>query len=256
MDQLGVHIGSSVRVAFPSSGTAPGQSRRFTVVGTTVLPPDFNPRGGLGTGAIFTLAGLVGHSCSSGPGGQACISSSVLSNNGAFLVRAAPGQQGKAAIDALSRAYPAQVNFPQPPTNLVNFGDAVNFPLILGFVVVLFGIGTLLHLLLTSLNRRRRETGLLKSLGMLRRQIAFCVSWQTTTVALIGVVLGVPLGIAAGRAVWSSFASNVGVDTVPVVAVGLLFLVAFGALVVANVLAVVPAFVAARARPASLLRAE
>jgi ABC-type lipoprotein release transport system permease subunit len=256
MDQLGAHVGSTVRVAFPSSGAAPGQSRRFTVVGTTVLPPDFNPRGGLGTGAIFTLAGLVGHSCPSDHGGQACISSSVLSNGGVFLVRSAPGQQGKSAIDALSRAYPSQVNFPQPPTNLVNFGEAVNFPLILGFVVVLFGIGTLLHLLLTSLNRRRRETGLLKSLGMLRRQIAYCVSWQTTTVALIGVALGVPLGIAAGRAVWSAFASNVGVDTVPVVTAGLLFLVALGALVVANLLAVVPAFVAARARPASLLRAE
>jgi ABC-type lipoprotein release transport system permease subunit len=256
MHQLGAHVGSTVTVDFPSSGTGTNQSRRFTVVGTTVLPPDFNPRGGLGTGAIFTLAGFIGHSCPSGPGGPACIASTLLSNNGAFLVRAAPGQQGTAAIDALSRAYPSQVNFPQPPTNLVNFGEAVNFPLILGFVVVLLGVGTLLHHLLTSLNRRRRETGLLKSLGMLRRQIAFCVTWQTTTIAVVGILLGVPLGIAAGRAVWSAFASNVGVDTVPVVTVGLLLLVAFGALVVANVLAVVPAFVAARARPASLLRAE
>jgi ABC-type lipoprotein release transport system permease subunit len=256
MHEVGAHIGSMVTVDFPSSGASSAQSRRFTVVGTTVLPPDFNPRGGLGTGAIFSLAGFVGQRCPSGPSGRACIASQIYTGNGSFLVRAAPGPQGKAAIDTLSREYPAQVNFPQPPTNLVNFGEAVNFPLILGFVVVLFGIATLLHLLLTSLSRRRRETGLLKSLGMLRRQIAFCVSWQTTTIAVIGVVLGVPLGIAAGRAVWSAFASNVGVETVPVVTVGLLALVALGALVVANVLAVVPAVVAARARPASLLRAE
>ena len=256
MQQLGAHVGSTVTVHFPSSGATAGASRRFTVVGTTVLPPDFNPRGGLGTGAILTLAGYDGRGCPSGPAGRACVASAVLSNDGAYLVRAAPGHQGKAAIDALSRAYPSQVNFPQPPTNLVNFGEAVNFPLILGFVVVLFGIATLLHLLLTSLQRRRRETGLLKSLGMLRRQIAYCVSWQTTTVAVIGIVIGVPLGIAAGRAVWSAFSSNVGVDTVPVVEVGLLVLVALGALVVANVLAVVPAVVAARARPASLLRTE
>ena len=257
MRQLGVHIGSTVRVRFPSSGSAPAPSQRFTVVGTTVLPPDFNPRGGLGTGAIFTLAGFIGHTCPSGPAGAACISSAVISNNGAFLVRAAPGPQGKAALAALSRTYSSQVNLPRPPTNLVNFGEAVNFPLILGFVVVLFGIGTLLHLLLTSLNRRRRETGLLKSLGMLRRQVAYCVSWQTTTVALIGIVIGVPVGVAAGRAVWNAFATNLGVVAAPpVVTVGLLVAVALGALVVANVLAVVPAFVAARARPASLLRAE
>ena len=71
MQQLGVHIGSTVRVTFPSSAVGPASSRRFTVVGTTVLPPDFNPRGGLGTGAIFTLAGFVGHGCPSGLGGVA-----------------------------------------------------------------------------------------------------------------------------------------------------------------------------------------
>jgi hypothetical protein len=221
-----------------------------------VLPPDFNPRGGLGTGAIFSLAGFTGHDCrAAGANGKACIVSSVGAS-GAFLVRAAPGPEGKAAIAALGRAYPSEVNLPRPPTNLVNFGESVNFPLILGVVVALLGIGTLLHLLLTSLNRRRRETGLLKSLGMLRRQIAYCVSWQTTTIALIAIALGVPLGIAAGRLVWSAFADNLGVGTQPVVTALEIVGVALGALIVANVLAAVPAFLAARARPASLLRAE
>ncbi len=256
MHQLGAHLGSTVKVTFPSSGSGPGQSRRFTVVGTTVLPPDFNPRGGLGTGAIFTLAGFVGNRCTSGRDGAACISSSVLANNGAFLVRAAPGPQGKAAMAALSRAYASQVNFPQPPTNLVNFGEAVNFPLILGLIVVLFGVATLLHMLLSSLNRRRREMALLKSLGFVRRQIALSVSWQTTTVATIGIVLGIPLGIAVGRVVWDAFASNIGVDATPVVTVWVIAGIAVGTLVVANVLAVGPALVASRAKAASLLKAE
>lgn len=256
MSQLHVHIGSTVRVNLPSSGADRAQSRRFTVVGTTVLPPDFNPRGGLGTGAIFSLEGFTGRRCSSGPSENACLASLLTANGGAFLVRLAPGAQGEATIAALSRAYPYQVNLPRPPTNLVNFGEAVNFPLILGFVLVLFGIGTLLHLLLTSLNRRRRETGLLKSLGMLRRQIAYCVAWQTTTIAVIAIVIGVPLGIAAGRLVWSAFADNLGVDTEPVVAAAKILGVALGALIVANVLALIPAFIAARARPASLLKSE
>jgi hypothetical protein len=256
MQQSHAHIGSTVRVNFPSSGAGPGESRRFTVVGTTVLPPDFNPRGGLGTGAIFSLAGFTGKDCAKDSDPKGCIVKAVSATSGSFLVRAAPGPQGKAALAELSRDHSGALNLPQPPTNLVNFGEAVNFPLILGLVVALFGIGTLLHLLLTSLNRRRRETGLLKSLGMLRRQIAYCVSWQTSTIALIAIALGVPLGIAAGRLVWSTFADSIGVGTQPVVTAAKIVGIALGALIVANVLATIPAFLAARARPASLLRSE
>ncbi len=255
MSELGVHIGSRVHVNFPSADAAPGQDHFFTVVGTTELPADFNS-GALGTGAVFTLAGFLGHGCPAGTGRPACLASSVMNGSGAFLVRRAPGPTGEAALAALGHAYPSQVNIPQPPTNLVNFGEAVNFPLILGLIVALFGIATLLHLLLMSLNRRRRETGLLKSLGMVRRQIISCVSWQTTTIAVIAIVVGIPLGIAAGRLVWSAFANNVGVGTLPVVTVAAVVAVALGTLVVANVLAVVPALLAARERPASLFRSE
>lgn len=254
MKLLGVHIGSKVHVNFPSTDAAAGENHSFTVVGTTELPADFNS-GGLGTGAVFTLAGFLGHGCPAGAGRQACLASSIL-GSGAFLVRTAPGQPGTAALAALGHAYPSQVNLPQPPTNLVNFGEGVNFPLILGLIVALFGIGTLLHLLLTSLNRRRRETGLLKSLGMVRRQIISCVSWQTTTIAIIAIVVGIPLGIAAGRLVWSAFADNVGVGTLPVVTVVAIVAVGLGTLIVANVLAIVPALIAARERPASLFRSE
>ena len=98
--------------------------------------------------------------------------------------------------------------------------------------------------------------GLLKSLGFIRRQIALSVSWQTTTVAAIGIVLGVPLGIAAGRLVWNAFASNLGVVAVPVVTPWVVAAIAVGTLVVANLLAVGPALVASRTRAASLLKAE
>jgi hypothetical protein len=43
-------------------------------------------------------------------------------------------------------------------------------------------------------------------------------AWQTSTVvALIGIALGVPLGIAAGRLVWNDFAANLGVGSDPIV---------------------------------------
>ena len=106
---------------------------------------------------------------------------------------------------------------PTVPTSLVNFGEAVNFPLILGCVMALFGVATLLHLLVVSVVRRRREMGLLKTLGFVNVQVGATVLWQATTVALVGIVIGVPLGIVVGRVVWNAFATNLGV--VPVAAV-------------------------------------
>ncbi len=169
---------------------------------------------------------------------------------------AEPGPAGRAALARLTRAYPSEAYLPAPPTNLVNFGQAVNFPLLFGLVLIVFGVATLLHVLVVSVVRRRREVGLLKALGFVRRQVALSVTWQTTTVALVGIVVGVPLGIVVGRWVWAAFAGSLGVVPVTVIAGWTIVAVAVGALLVANLLAVGPALVAARSRPASLLKAE
>ncbi len=98
--------------------------------------------------------------------------------------------------------------------------------------------------------------GLLKALGFVRRQVAFAVWWQTTTVALIGVLVGVPLGIVVGRAVWTVFAHNLGVLTVTVVLAWTIAAIALATIVIANLLAIGPALVASRSHPADLLKAE
>jgi ABC-type antimicrobial peptide transport system permease subunit len=86
--------------------------------------------------------------------------------------------------------------------------------------------------------------------------VAFAVSWQTTTVAVVGIVAGVPLGTALGRVVWRLFASNLGVPPIPVVTVFAIAAVALGTIVVANLLAIGPALLASRSRAAQLLRSE
>ena len=142
------------------------------------------------------------------------------------------------------------------PSNLVNFGEAVNFPLIVGFVLALFGVATLLHVLVVSVARRRREVGLLKAIGLVRRQIAAVVCWQAATIAAVGIVVGIPLGVLAGRAVWQAFATNLGVVPVTEIEVGTLALLSAAVLCIAIVLAIGPALVSARSRPAALLRTE
>jgi ABC-type lipoprotein release transport system permease subunit len=253
--QLHVHVGSLVRVRVAAG--ADKKPGTFRVVGTVVFSLGLTT-GGLGDGAVFTLRGLLALAgrCAAGPHEQACVVKSVIAAGGAFLVRAAPGTPGRTALARLNREYSSDVNYPAPPTNLVNFGQAVNFPLIFGAILVLFGATTLFHVLVVSVTRRRREVGLLKALGFVRRQVALCVSWQTTTVALVGIVIGVPAGIAIGRAVWGLFAHSLGVLSVTEVTAWVIVAVAAATVVVANLLAIGPAIIAARSRPASLLRSE
>ncbi len=109
------------------------------------------------------------------------------------------GPQGQAAIRHYLAAYQYNATVPVTPTSLVNFGEAVNFPLIFGIMLAVFGAATLTHLLVVSVSRRRREVGLLKVLGFVNRQVISTVSWQATAVALVGTVIGLPLGVVLGR---------------------------------------------------------
>jgi hypothetical protein len=254
LHDVGAHIGSLVTVGVPTSS---GGSRRatFRVVGTVSFPTSFGI-GGLGNGAVFTIAGLVDAQCGPLPGGAACRAANTRSDPQVLLVAGAPGPSGRAAIAQYERRFPGYTNIPLPPNNLVNFGEAVNFPLIIGAVLALFGAATLLHMLVVSTTRRRPENGLLKALGFVRSQVGAAVAWQATTIALIGVAVGVPLGIASGEAVWRAFAGSLGVVPDPVLTAWVLAAIAAGVVVLANLLALGPALVSSRLRPAELLRIE
>ena len=68
--------------------------------------------------------------------------------------------------------------------------------------------------------------------------------------------MGVPLGIVSGRWLWTLFAKEIYAVPYPTVPAGLIAVVAVGALVLANVVAIVPGLVAARTPPSLLLRDE
>ena len=89
-----------------------------------------------------------------------------------------------------------------------------------------------------------------------RRQVSATIAWQATTVAVFGVLIGIPLGVVVGRAIWRSIAEGIGVVSTPDVPIGLLVVVAVVTVALANLIAAVPAWVAARTQPARVLRSE
>jgi ABC-type lipoprotein release transport system permease subunit len=103
---------------------------------------------------------------------------------------------------------------------------------------------------------RRREFALLKALGFTRRQLASTVAWQSTAAAVLGVVFGVPVGVALGRWLWTLFANGINAVPLPDVPVLEVTLVALGAIAFANLVALQPARIAAGTSTAVLLRSE
>ena len=129
-------------------------------------------------------------------------------------------------------------------------------PWFLAGVLAVLAIGTLTHTLLLTTRRRRKELAILKTLGFVPRQVRATVAWIALTIVAPALVLGLPLGIVAGRWGWRMFAEYLAVVPDPVAPVAGTLLVAVVAVTVALVIAAGTAATAARFRPATILRTE
>ena len=77
----------------------------------------------------------------------------------------------------------------------------VNALLALAVIIALIGIANTLAL---SVHERTREIGLLRAVGMTRRQTRRMVRWEAALVSLFGAVLGVTIGVVFGWGVVSA----------------------------------------------------
>ena len=142
------------------------------------------------------------------------------------------------------------------PGDITDYAAVRDTPLLLAAVLALLAVGTLAHVLLTSVRRRRRDLAVLKTLGLVRSQVLRVVAWEATALAAAALLAGLPLGILAGRWAWALFAGSAGVSTLADVPVPLVLLAVPATLALASLIAAVPGWDAARVRPASLLRTE
>ena len=257
--QLGKKVGDTI-----TAGDA-RFARRLTIVGTVTLPSlgvGLADHVSLGQGAMLsedTLLAVTG--AASRP--AADVSQPVFPSVAAIDLR--PGTtpaQRAALVHRIVSANPDGTDGgtyelrPQLASSVLNAQQLDGQPLALAVGLATAAGLSLAMTVLVDVRRRRREFAVLKALGMTRRQIWAAVAWQTTLTLLIAVLIGAPLGIAAGRAGWRGFADSLGV--VPFTEIPLLTLIAgLLALVVAgNLLASVPAAIAARTRAALYLRAD
>jgi ABC-type lipoprotein release transport system permease subunit len=144
----------------------------------------------------------------------------------------------------------------QRPAEIVNYRAIGTTPPLLGGGLALGAMSALALTLVASVRRRRRDLAVLRMLGFTNRQLAAVVAWQSTVAVGIATIVGVPVGIVVGRALWTRFADAIHVVPQPTAPVASIVLIAIGALLLANIVAAIPARSAARTPATLLLRAE
>jgi hypothetical protein len=246
LDRLGRHVGDTLT----AEGLQGGRPRELTVVGRGVFPQLVHPglpdsdTGAYNDFALLTQEGSANFAADAG-GEYFSLA----------LVRWAPGVDGRAATRRLERDG-AEVQVVGRPARIVNLARVDAFPSAVAAFLVLVAAIAAGHALVTSVRRRSRDLAVLKTLGFVGSQLRATVAWQATTLAAVGLVLGVPAGLVIGRSAWAFVARRLGIDDhvpVPWLAIALAVPAAF---VVANLIAAVPGRRAARTRPALVLRSE
>ena len=251
MAALHTHLGATVKVE-----TGRGRTARLVVAGEATMPAIMGP--GMGTGAVIDdqliPAAIRNTQGNSIPGPQV------------FFVRT-KGGDSPAALRSLA-AVTRKINradSDQPasgatgvlrPEVIVSSGSIETVPTVLGAGVAAGAVVALGITLVTSVRRRRRDFAIMRTLGLSARQLATVVAWQSTAAVLIGTVVGVPLGIALGRELWDLFAQGIRAVPVPVVPILLVTAIGLGAIVLGNLVAIIPGRIAARTPTALLLRVE
>ena len=241
--QLNKRVGDVVTV---SDGAA--RPVRLRIVGTATLP-SLGISGTLhtemGTGAVLPYADIAGAT-----GGQP----------DTILVTLRPGADLAAQQKVMQTIVPAAdggaVSGVQRPAEITDYRSMGITPAILAAALALGAVTSLGLTLMSSVRRRRGELALLKTLGFTRRQLSATVAWQATAAVAAGAIVGTPLGIALGRALWNLFARQISVIPEPTVPVPTVAAIVVGALVVANLVALLPGRAAGRTPAAALLRAE
>jgi predicted lysophospholipase L1 biosynthesis ABC-type transport system permease subunit len=171
-----------------------------------------------------------------------------------FEARIAPEADHEATLARLEQAYIHPR--PGPPKTVADFEGIRNLPVLASALLAVIAVAALAHTLATAIRRRRRHLAVLKTIGFDRRQLLATVGWQAVTFAAVGLLVGLPLGIAAGRWAWYLFAKQIDVVPEPVTPVGLVALLVPAAVLLALAVAALPAWSAARTRAAVVLRAE
>jgi ABC-type lipoprotein release transport system permease subunit len=235
-EHLGVGIGDHVTLDYA------GATTQAEVVGTAVLGPSITPTMLIGDGAIVTVDQM-----------RALAGEQPVNF---LLIDVRPGTSIDDAIARLQPDWGRNVARPVVAADVVNLRRVRGVPIALASALALAAALLIGAALVVSVRQRRRDIGVLRAIGATRGQISSALSWQALWVYFGAAVIGVPLGVIAGRVMWREVADGIGTLLGPVVPVLQVVEIVIGGLALVTALVVLPARAATRLRPAEALRTE
>jgi ABC-type lipoprotein release transport system permease subunit len=237
---LGVKVGDTVSLA--DGGTT-------KVVGLGLFPTDVHAQ--FDEGALVSMNRWTGLAAPNYDG-TATVEMTVA-------VRFADRDQLDRQIGDLATALSSTVQYVIPadqPLELANLHNVRTLPTVLAIFLAALGAIAVGHALFSSVYRRRRDFAVLQSLGVTRGGVRAMITAQATVVGSAGLVVGIPIGLIAGRAGWQAITDRVPLMFRSPLTVLAVIVVVPIALVAANLLAIIPARRASKAKPALVLRSE
>ncbi len=236
-DTLHVEVGDRIEVG--SAG------RTMTVVGTALFPVDVHAQFDEGLWLVPTDYDEIA------PIADAAERSLVTDFGDGVS-----DEQGLAALQGAVGPLGASTQGRAVPPELSNLEGVRSLPTLLAAFLAALAVAALLHVLVTTARVRAGEFAVLRAIGFTRRGTRRIINVQAGVVFVIGLVFGIPLGLALGRTGWTLIAERVPLEVVsPMALVATALLVPAG-LVVAQLLSLFPSHRAVRRSPGEVLRAE
>lgn len=258
MGALRLRLGDQVRVSlspgfndFDGDVHPPPGVRSLTIVGSAVAPAiglsGFDtPR--LDVGAF--LPGGVYQEIFGHPLGSDVVLFDLGGGSSAPLIArfpdGLPDQKG-VPTEWFTSAVPAEIGQAEEARTVIDLAVAALAAAI---------VATIAHTLLGFVRQRRRDYAVLKALGFTRGQIRTTVLTQSGAILALALIAALPLGLAAGRWLWTAYAERIGVVVEPTVPLLLLAAATLLSILAVQSVALIPASLARRTPAGRTLHGE
>ena len=143
-----------------------------------------------------------------------------------------------------------------PPEEAADLLQVQELPVVLGLFLAVLALGAVGHALVTGARRRAADIAILRTLGLTRWDCRVIFVTQSAVLAAVGLVAGIPAGLATGRLLWHAVADYTPVQYVPPLDVSVVLVTIAAAIALAGLLAALPGHRAARLPVARILRTE